>query len=125
MTKKMIKNLTTEKLIDQWIDLNYANHLMGILSTKDLKEIARLEKEIVKREVDLDNLKSYAGSVQRVKIKKHLSRSEYFRYEADPADQPGSPRIGVGPTPFLALKDLLMNNKKFNIHVMDETGELS
>ena len=119
----MGKALTTEKLIDRWLDLDTANHRMGILPAKDIKEIDRLEKEIVKRGVDLDNLKSYARSVEKVKIKKDGLYDD--NYWADPVDQCGSPTIGVGKTPFLAIKNLLMNNTKFNIHLMDETGELS
>jgi len=58
-------------------------------------------------------------------IKKHKTEALWCRYEADPVDQPGTPRVGRGSTPFYALKDLLMNNDEFNINIVNETGEIN
>jgi hypothetical protein len=59
-----------------------------------------------------------------IKIKKTCAKTERWMYEADPVYQPGSPIVGRGPTPFQALKDLLMNNDEFKVEIIDETGEL-
>ncbi len=42
---------------------------------------------------------------------------------ADPVEQPGSPRIGIGETPFEALVDLLKYNEEFEIDVTEEVEE--
>ena len=115
---------STSKLIDSWLESYHVCNMYGDTDLIEVEVLVSKEKELVKRGIDLANLKKYAKNVQRVKIKKHDDRGRKYVYEANPADQPGSPRVGIGPTPFMALKDLLMNNKEFNIHLIDETGEL-
>lgn len=60
---------------------------------------------------------------QKVEIIKHRRRdcSYQQRYEADPVGQPGSPVVGRGKTPLIALINLLAANDEFNIDVEDKT----
>ena len=65
------------------------------------------------------------NKIQKIRIIEHeVHKNINFKFEADPIGQPGSPRVGRGKTKFLALTDLLRYNEKFNINVIDETGEL-
>ena len=121
----MYDDKTNSQLIDVWMGLyksiyQYPNMAEPLERVK----VVKVEEELRAREINVSDLREYALKAQKVKIIKHKDRSKLRRYEADPIDQPGSPRIGIGQTPYLALKDLLMNNESFNIHLIDETGEL-
>jgi hypothetical protein len=53
-------------------------------------------------------------------MKKVVIKKQGSKICADPVDQCGSPRIGLGDTPFEALVDLLRCNEQFGIDVTEE-----
>ena len=63
----------------------------------------------------------WIGMESKIIIKRRDNKNPHYRFVADPVSQPGSPRIGTGETPLLALIDLLNYNKEFNIEVVDKT----
>ena len=56
---------------------------------------------------------------QRIKLTK-----EDGRYMVNPIDQCGSPIVGYGDTPLEALVFFICQNEEFNVHFIDDTGEV-